>query len=357
MRYPKLCRHKRSGIAYATHPTTGKQVSFQHQYGTREAQAAYDRWIAELAARRQDVAGGAPPGTAVLLSELLADYVSWAKKYYVKGGKPTTEVKLIARVVKETTTLFPDLAAAAFGPSQLKAVRQAFIAADWNLASINAQVAKLVRAFRWGVENELVKPEHLVSLRAVKALAPGRCPARPPQPVPAVDAAHVRAAAAKAREPYATMFLVHLATGMRTGELLAMEGGRIDRSAAPWIYSPRHHKTDHRGKTKLVYIGPEARALLAPLLLKHGGGPLWIGYRHRPVSPSAYTDEIKRACGLAGVPYFRPLQIRHRFLTDARRAAGIEGAQALAGHSNLSTTEIYAEKRHDLAASVIEKIG
>ncbi len=358
MRIPNLCQHAR-GRAYATDPATGKQVWFG-LYGTPEAKAAYDRWVVQLVSRRADVASGTRPNhDGLLLSTLAADYLTFAGKYYVKRGKQTSEVLLIERAVREMIALYPDMEASAFGPIELKAVREQFVAADWNLDSTNKQIAKLIRMFRWGVENELVRPDQLTALKAVKPLSPGRCSARVPKRIMPVPSEDVRKAAAVAFDPTKTMLLVHLATGMRTGELIDMNVRRIVVDALPWVYVPETHKSEHRGTTRTIYLGPTARELLTPVLLRARGrsdGCLWIG-RKGPIEASGYWTEVKRAIRVSGVPRFRPLQIRHTAGTIFRKAAGIEGAQALLGHEHLSTSEIYSERRDDLAASIIEKIG
>ena len=47
------------------------------------------------------------------------------------------------------------------------------IEAGWRRKSINQQVNRIRRAFRWGVSQELVKPEILASLESVSGLRAG----------------------------------------------------------------------------------------------------------------------------------------------------------------------------------------
>lgn len=358
-RFPSLCTHRRTGRAYATDPATGKQIQFGLA-GTKEAEQAYQRWIGSLAARRVDVASGAPPGMTPTISELIADYHAWAKKYYVKRGRTTTEFVLIEKNSDTLLRLFAGELASSFGPTQLKAVRSAYIAENWNRQTINNQMSRLTRMFRWGVEHELIRPEQLVALRAVKGLARGRCEARESKPILPVSAEHVRKAAAKCKGHMRAMLLIHLATGMRSGELVEMAVSRIDTTKEPWQYIPTHHKNEHRGKERFIYLGPEARELLLPWLnatKQRGGERIWLTRDRGHMTVDIYSANIQRACERAGVPRFRPLQIRHRAATSFREAAGIEGAQALLGHSHLKTTEIYAEQQTALARDTIEKIG
>ncbi len=357
MKFPKLCVHKRTQRAYATDPATGKQIQFGIA-GETGTDAAYRMWIADLAARRAEVPSGLPAGSSPSLAELIDDYTSWAKRYYVKRGKITSELKMIAANTSILLDLFPQgTRADHFGPIQLKAVRQAYIVKDWNLATINNQMSRLTRMFRWGVEHELIKPEQLVSLKAVKGLSPGRCEARVSDPILPVPPDDVRKVAAKCKPVVRAMLLTHLLTGMRTGELCDLLASRIDQSRLPWLYVPLTHKNEHHGKERPIYLGPEARTILLPWIERANGGRLWLTRGRGNFTPNIYSANIERACRRAGVPRFRPLQIRHTAGTIFRREAGIEGAQALLGHAHLKTSEIYAETRTDLARLTIEKIG
>jgi len=45
-----------------------------------------------------------------------------------------------------------------------------------------------------------------------------------------------------------------------------MRGCDIDRSGEVRLYRPHRHKTAHRGKDRIVTIGPKAQAVLKPFL-------------------------------------------------------------------------------------------
>jgi hypothetical protein len=209
------------------------------------------------------------------------------------------------------------------------------------------------------------------------------------------------------------------------------------------VYRPRRHKTAHRGKARVIPIGPRARAVIAgfvrgdkppppgwagtdladptarllaadayqeagrdldaallrdlarPVVFVAGcvvdpAAPLfsparereerfrrWRAARKSKVPPSqqnrrkadpgrvpaaeyhphAYSSAIARACAKAGVPHWHPNQLRHTFATEVRRVYGAEAAQVLLGHSQLKTTEVYAERDFALAAEVAAAVG
>ena len=54
---------------------------------------------------------------------------------------------------------------------------------------------------------------------------------------------------------------------------------------------------------------------------------------------------------------WHPNQLRHTFATRVRKAHGLEAAQVLLGHSRADVTQVYAERNHELAATIAAQIG
>jgi integrase len=72
----------------------------------------------------------------------------------------------------------------------------------------------------------------------------------------------------------------------------------------------------------------------------------------------SYRKAIEYACRRAELPAdWNPNQLRHSAATDLRKKYGIEAASVVLGHSNLATTEIYAEKDRDKAKEIAKKAG
>jgi integrase len=71
----------------------------------------------------------------------------------------------------------------------------------------------------------------------------------------------------------------------------------------------------------------------------------------------AYDRAIARACEKAGVPLWRPNQLRHTHATEVRRRYGLEAAQVALGHSSADITQVYAERDLSLAERVAREIG
>jgi hypothetical protein len=117
---PKYRKHKQSGQAIVT--INGRD-HLLGPHGTKTSKLAYDRLIGEWL-----VNGRLPTVTPgeITVVELCVRYLEFAKKYYVKDGKPTRlhHVKGAIRRVRE---LYGRTPAAEFGPLALKTVRRRMI--------------------------------------------------------------------------------------------------------------------------------------------------------------------------------------------------------------------------------------
>lgn len=87
---------------------------------------------------------------------MIPRFVTWAKGYYIKGGKPTSELgnaKVTMRLLKELYGLTP---ANEFSPIKLKALREGFIGHGYCRSECNRRCMIIKRLFRLAVEYELV---------------------------------------------------------------------------------------------------------------------------------------------------------------------------------------------------------
>jgi integrase len=53
---------------------------------------------------------------------------------------------------------------------------------------------------------------------------------------------------------------------MRSGEVVAMRAGDIDRSGPVWLYRPAGHKMAYRDRGRVIPLGPQAQLVLTPFL-------------------------------------------------------------------------------------------
>jgi integrase len=381
------------------------------RYGTPESREKYNRLISTWMANGRRLSKDDDDPAPFTVGELIDRYYSFAEGYYRDAdGKPTSEIACLHTALKIVNALYGSTAAVDFGPLALKAVRQAMITSGWVRDSINKQVSRVRRMFRWGVSEQLVPSVILIGLEAVQDLAEGRCEAAESEPVKPVDEQHVYAALEWLSAQVQTMVKVQLLCGMRPGELCIVRPCDIDRTGTVWVYHPQRHKNTYRDQDLEIYIGPKAQALLTPYLLRapeaycfspaeaertrranaHAARKTPLGYGNGPgrrsgglaTSPKrtprdryttgSYRRAIARGCDKADawakgglvigtdermVPCWHPHQLRHTVGTRIRAEFGVEGSQVILGHKTLDATQIYAERNRARGKEIMSKVG
>lgn len=260
---PSYRLHKASGQAVVT--LDGRD-HYLGRHGTSESNEEYDRLIAEwLPGRRQETKTDQVDGDA-LVNELIDVYMDFVVTYYVKNGKPTGEQQAIKYSLRPLSELYGDSVVNKVGPGALRAVREKMI--DQNLCRklINARANRIRRMFKWAVEHEYADPRILEGLRAVAPLKRGRSGVRESDPVtPVTEEAMLAVKAFVSRQVWAMIQLQWL-TGMRPCEVTIMRGADIDRSQETWVYCPAHHKTEHHGIERKIFLGPESQKIVTSFL-------------------------------------------------------------------------------------------
>jgi len=186
-------------------------------------------------------------------------------------------------------------------------------------------------------------------------------------------------------------------TGMRPGEVTSMTTGQIDRTGETWVYLPRSHKTEHHDRARPIYLGPQAQAVLAPLLrpdeptefiFSPRRAILESRERHRKNPPrkrrspdqkkstrrvnSCYArgaycraivrgieeaNEHRAANGLPPIERWHPHQIRHTVATKLERELGIDVARTVLGHTTPTMTAIYVQADQEKAKRAMSTMG
>lgn len=169
----------------------------------------------------------------------------------------------------------------------------------------------------------------------------------------------------------------------------------VDMTGKTWIYKPDGHKTEHRGRTRVVPLGPQAQAIIRPFLPLDDqplfGPRVWMAVI-RPKAVRVYADRydkdtygraIDNACDKA-FPHptlsrvkardlteaqaaeldawrkahrWHPNQLRHTYATELRKRYGLEAAQVLLGHARADVTQIYAKRDLAKAVKIAAKVG
>ena len=386
---PSYRLHKPSGLAVVT---IGGKDLYLGPHGTGSSRAEYDRVVGEwLANGRRRATPPQADAAPLTVGELILRYWVFAKDHYRRDGRPTRELDNIRDALRPVRDLYGHTPAAQFGPLALKAVRRAMIEAGLARTTINFRVSKVRRAFRWAAESELIAPAVHQGLMTIAGLLRGRDGARETSPVRTVAEDHVAAILPHVTGPVRAMIELQSLTGMRPGEVTAIRGMDVDRSADVWVYRPAGHKTQHHGHERVIHLGPQTQAVLRPWLVGSLDAFLFSPAaavaarnaarrraRTSPMTPShagrltqrapkrppgdrydknAYGQAIMRACRKAGVPHWHPNQLRHNAATRLRRRYGIEVSRQVLGHRSAAMTEIYAEVDLNKVAEVMGEIG
>jgi integrase len=367
------------------------------KYGSQESWERYHRLIADLlTSPSSDPPSSAQSetDTGPTIDELMVAY--WDRHvvtYYLKDGRPTSEQDNCRQALRFLRRLYGHTPARDFGPKSLILVRNSMIDAGRCRKLINKDINRIRCLFRWATEEELYSGSAYQALRAIQGLAKGRGAAKERPPVGKVSVAVVKATLPHLTAPLEAMVKLQLLTGARPGEISSLRPRDVDRSdPASWVYRPGSHKTEHHGRDRVIVLGPRAQRVLSPWLLdrdpdmncfrpveavaarnaksranrrnpikvwerKHGPKPDPERAPGEKYSKDAFRWAVRRACVKAGVVVWTPHQLRHTRATLIRRRFGIEAAQIILGHSNVDTTQIYAERDLTQARRIMAAIG
>jgi integrase len=265
---PSYLLHRQSGRARAVWTDqigVRQQRLLPGKYDSPESRTAFARLQLELATAPHRPPGPDRPELSV--NEVLLAFLVWAEGHYrTPAGEPTTEVGELKRSLKPVRELYGATPAAEFGPKKLAAARQGMIDLGWCRTLTNRRVDRVKRAFKWAAAEELAPVAVYQSLRTLPGLQKGRTAARESDPVEPVDPAHVAAVLPFLSRHTRAMVELQRLTGMRPGEVCRLRLAEVDSTHEVWVYRPEKHKTAHRGKRRVIPLGPRARAVLIEFL-------------------------------------------------------------------------------------------
>jgi integrase len=410
---PKYRKHRASGQAVVT--LNGRDF-YLGPHGTKASKIQYDRLLGEWLQNSRNPLIASSDGVTVV--ELCARYFKFAKQYYQRDGHCTGETPNIRIALRFLREWYGKSAAAEFGPLALQSLRQRMIDADHSRSYVNSQVNRIKRMFKWAVAEELIPPSVSQGLSAVTGLRMGRGGARETLPVLPVEDSIVDQTLPYMSSIVADMVRLQRLTGMRPAEVCLLRPGDLDRIGEVWVYRPSTHKTEHHGKSRTVFIGPQAQDVLLRYLARSADEycfqpsdseakrlaaksasrvtPMSCGNRpgtNRKRNPrkqpgsryttASYRRAIHYACGksfphpklgsvirdsMAGAERanlktwqsdhrWSPNQLRHAAATEVRKQFGLEAAQIILGHSAADITQVYAERDMAKGLEVARLIG
>jgi len=213
-RTPSYRLHKPSGQAVVT---IGGRDCYLGKHGTPTSHSEYDRLIAEWLQNGRIL----PATNDLTVNELLVGYIRHCDEYYRRtDGTPTSEADSIRQSIRPLKEIYGHTLAHEFGPVKLKVCREAMIDADLCRNECNKRTRRIVRAFGWAVENELIPASIWHALRSVKGLRKGKSRARETKPIRPVSDERINAVIPYVLPPIEAMIRLQRLTGMRSGEVV-----------------------------------------------------------------------------------------------------------------------------------------
>ena len=386
---PRYLKHSsgKARIVWTDSAGTRREKVLPGAYDSPESREAFARLQLELATSPAAPAKLSVTDTGPTIAEVFLAYLKHATSYYGK----TTELRTIKEALRIVRELYGFTPAGEFGPKALAAVRESFIRRRWARAYINRQMGRVTRAFKWAAAEELLPVTVFQALKTLATLRAGKSDAKESE---ARTPADVEATLPHLTPHVREMIELLRATGMRPGEACRMTLGQIDRSKELWVYTMAKHKTAHKGKSRVVVLGPAAQEIL----VRHLGvkvlgpeDPVFCPSRQRDeryeamraarkskVTPSqvcrkkatakrlpgrwfhpeAVCHAVHKACETAGIAKWSPYRLRHLRGAELREKFSLEHVRAALGHSHASMTAHYAQGADaTLASEVARKVG
>ncbi|MFO0822846.1 MAG: tyrosine-type recombinase/integrase [Gemmataceae bacterium] len=287
-------------------------------YDSPESWEKYHQLIAEHLAAHRLPPPPVPADAPITISEVTARYWTYAKSYYVKNGKPTSETHAIKLALRFVRRLYGKTAAREFTPKRLKAVREAMIVHDITRETkvtdeatgeitkvkkfvrkglarkcINKLIGRVRRMFAWATEEELLPVDVHAALLRVKGLKRGKSEARETPRVRPVTEEHINAVLPLVPPTVRAMIEVQRLCGCRPQDVVQMRACDIDTSTDVWEYRPARFKTEHHNDDgnpaldRIVYVGPKAQAILKPFITNDAGAYFFSPRRSEAIRNAA----------------------------------------------------------------------
>jgi integrase len=384
-----------------------KRFGKQREVTAKQAKALFDDWIQTSWKRHEHVRNPGSPSAVFTVSRLADHYLDFARTIYRKAGQETSHVLTIEYALGTLSRLYGDNPADSLSNPQLAKLRDAMIH-DANgkarsIKTVNGRLHAIQQAYKWGREKGHVSAATLADVLAVSRLRRGRSAAKDPQLVQPIAQDIVDTTLVHCPPTLTAMIRLNWLTGMRPGEVCIIRPCDIETGGMAWLYHPYRHKLEHKEIDRVIPLGPQAQDIIRPFLTRDTQAYIFSpadaqrqrlearqqarktpeGYGNAPgtnrkedperTPGDCYTvesyrkaihhacraveRELRRADPEASFPTWNPNQLRHSWATRIRKEFGIEEASAGLGHSNLSTTEIYAKRSLDLSTDVALRVG
>jgi integrase len=391
---PSYRLHKPSGLGVVR---LDGHDHYLGSHGTPTSQEAYHRLIAEWLASGGRVRGPASSRdgahrSSLTIDELILAFLRHAQVHYRRpDGSPTRELDNFRDALRPLRQLYGSTPTSDFGPLSLRALQQEMIKLRLCRSTINSRIRRVRQVFKWAASLELIPPTVVQALATVPPLRRGRCDAPESKGVAPVDWAVVDATLPHLPRPVAAMVRLMRLSSCRAQDVVLMRSCDLRTTGEIWVYEPSSHKNSWRGRTRIVFLGPQAQAVIRPFLKgdldaylfcprdaveefharrrqqratkrtpseqrrTRKAVPKW--QQHSRYSVNTFQQAVRRTCRRVGLPSWSVLQVRHSRGTEVREIYGVEGAASSLGHQRVETAQIYAQQNLQLARRIAKEIG
>lgn len=143
---------------------------------------------------------------------------------------------------------------------------------------------------------------------------------------------------------FARLYQAYRYTGARRGELVAakiedLQGQSPSRS----IVLADHKTSDEDGRARKIHLGPQADQLVSEAIAGRTFGRIFLNERGRPWCVDTVTRTFRRLRRRLGLDEALTIHsTRHEFASAVVAAHGLQVAQELLGHADITTTQRYS---------------
>jgi integrase len=370
---PSMTLHAASGQARVR--WQGKDF-YLGPWQSEQARQRYTELLVKLTAPSHPGEPSAPRPPGLLVCDVLARWLIHCRTYYSERGRETAQFRLALRPLERLYGMTP---ARDFGPDELEQLQTAMLTGSWmgeadrahpravkvggwSRRVVNSRIKRIRTVWRWAERQKLVAAGAWESLRTVQAVRRNRPGARDPEKPRTTDLSEVKRVCRHLCAVLRATVLVQFWTGARTSEVRTMRASDVDTTGDVWSYRPREHKTDYLGHRRTIFLGPRARAVLAPwLALAAARGPdsaVFPSPRGEGVwTQDGHAHAIHRAAVLAGLPQWHCYLCRHSARMRLSRDGSDEQARASLGQRSLDISLQYGTLDEQLAMDAARRLG
>lgn len=321
------------GAWYAT--VEGRQTSLGVKGLDKEGEAV-KAWHRLMAGVQEKAKPKAEPTVAEVVKGFLADAEGRVKPNTLENYRYYLLPFAIRHGTMKPSELTPTLAEA-YSRKQ-----------TWGNSTRHDCLGTLATMFRWAERARIIDKTPLGGLKRPPKASRGAEAVISPE-----DHTRLLASAGERFKPF--LRLLHL-TGARPGEVASITAENFDAEAS--CVRLKDHKEAHKGKSRTIYLCPEAVAVLQGQKAMHSTGFLFRSRFGKPWSENALVKAMIRLRKRAGLDKGILYGYRHTFATDAL-ANGVPDAQvaALLGHSGTAMLHKHYSHLTGQARALREALG